>query len=583
MTHPHTPLAPDQYYRELTLRNAGFISADDQCGLREAVILIAGCGSTGGSVIELLVRSGAEHLILVDNGSYELNNANRQNMVASDVGRSKVEVFAERLRQINPHLKLQLHGNGITPDNVEALVAQADVVVDAVDVTGRAGLEMKYLLHRVCQRQYKPVVCGYDMAAAQYIPVFDYRNPDLPVLDNQLSAEQVATLDPLQACTFLIPVECIPLEMYAELDRHLAGKDYTSQLGIAAHLFGTLATALIIDLVNGRPVRDAIYVDVWELIRRRDAQAEQEHQLQLADGRQALAQWRKLPPEKPDAFFLERSLAHYQAPQLAGLRDYQQFCIDRRSGIATYAIPNYQLDNKLTRQLLRFAFVHYAKVGFINPQTAALQQLHAEPLERLAQDDVHILLVNQADNQLLAYSTLKAPVVRGRRFDDPQRPAFGVETAFGRDLYDDIGALQDMPVEQVREIGRVTKAAMDDPVLSAKAGLLLLSAYRKLLIRPDSGVLAMVGDGERQVTLRNLSFYGFRPNVMPQRLACIPTEHLYANRYQGREVYPFWLSLDALDTQQAARVEQLIELDGEEFLSRLREMKQQNSNAQIGA
>lgn len=582
MTQALTPQDPDQYYRELTLRNAGFISTDEQCGLREAVILIAGCGSTGGSVIELLVRSGAEHLILVDNGSYELNNANRQNMVASDVGRAKVEVFAERLQQINPHLKLQLHGNGITADNVEALVEQADVVVDAVDVTGRAGLEMKFLLHRVCQRRYKPVVCGYDMAAAQYIPVFDYRNPDLPVLGNQLSAEQVATLDPLQACTHLIPVECIPLEMYAELDRHLAGKDYTSQLGIAAHLFGTLATAMIIDIVNGRAIREAVYVDVWELVRRRDGRAEQLHQQQLEQGRQALAQWQQLPAERPDPFFLERSVAHYQAPQLTGLRDYQQFLIDERGGIQTYAIPNYQLDNKLTRQLLRFAFVHYARVGFINPQVAALGQLHAEPLERLAPEDVHIVLVSAASHDLLAYSTLKAPLARGVLFGDAQRPAFGVESAFGRDLYAGVPELHGLQVAQVREIGRVTKAQIDDPVLAAKAGLLLLSAYRKLLLRPDSGVVAMVGDGERQVTLRNLSFFGFRPNIMPARNACIPAEHLYAKRYQGREVHPFWLFLDAMDHAHADRIERLLDLTGDEFLSQLRAIKQQNT-LHIGA
>ncbi|QKE61966.1 ThiF family adenylyltransferase [Aquipseudomonas campi] len=582
MSHPLPPLDHDQFYRELTLRNAGFISTDEQCGLREAVILIAGCGSTGGSVIELLVRSGAEHLILADNGSYELNNANRQNMVISDIGRTKVEVFAERVRQINPYIKLELHGHGVTPDNVEAMVAQADVVVDAIDVTGRSGLEMKYLLHRVCQRQYKPVVCGYDMAAAQYIPVFDYRNPDLAVLDNQLSAEQVATLDPMQACSFLIPVECVPLEMYAELDRHLAGKDYTSQLGVAAHLFGTLATALIIDLLNGRAVRDAIYVDVWELIRRRDALAEREHQRQLEQGRQALAQWRQLPPELPDAFFLERSVKHYQAPLLGGLRSYQQFCIDRRAGIATYAIPNYQLDNNLTRQLLRFAFVHYAKVGFINPLVASSRQLHAEPLENLAQEDVHIVLVRESDQQLLAYSTLKAPIARGKRFDDAQRPAFGVETAFGRDLYAQIAELQDLPVEQVREIGRVTKAQIGDPVLEAKAGMLLLSAYGRLLCMADSGVAAMVGDGERQVTLRNLGFFGFRPQIMPARDASIPSEHLYANRYQGREVHPFWLRLDAIDRERVAQIESLIELEGDEFLSQLRAAKQQTP-LQIGA
>src|SRR5690606_12959269 len=207
------------------------------------------------------------------------------------------------------------------------------------------------------------------------------------------------------------------------------------------------------------------------------------------------------------------------APRLGGLHGYEQFRIDSRAGIASYAIPNYQLDNNLTRQLLRFAFVHYARVGFINPQAAAQRQLHAEPLENLAQEDVHIVLVRESDQQLLAYSTLKGPIARGRRFDDPQRPAFGVETAFGRDLSAGVAELQELPGEEVREIGRVTKAQIGDPLLEAKAGLLLLSAYGRLLCRGDSGVTAMVGDGERQVTLRNLAFFGFRPQILPARVA----------------------------------------------------------------
>jgi hypothetical protein len=95
-------------------------------------------------------------------------------------------------------------------------------------------------------------------------------------------------------------------------------------------------------------------------------------------------------------------------------------------------------------------------------------------------------------------------------------------------------------------------------------------------------VAAMVGDGERQVTLRNLGFFGFRPQVMPARAASIPAEHLYANRYQGREVHPFWLRLDAIDRERVAQIEGLIELEGDEFLSQLREAKQQN-NLHIGA
>ena len=119
-------------------------------------------------------------------------------------------------------------------------------------------------------------------------------------------------------------------------------------------------------------------------------------------------------------------------------------------------------------------------------------------------------------------------------------------------------------------------------VLEAKAGMLLLSAYGKLLCRADSGVAAMVGDGERQVTLRNLGFFGFRPQVMPARDASIPAEHLYANRYQGREVHPFWLRLDAIDHERVAQIEGLIELEGDEFLSQLRDAKQ-HTPLHIGA
>jgi hypothetical protein len=69
---------------------------------------------------------------------------------------------------------------------------------------------------------------------------------------------------------------------------------------------------------------------------------------------------------------------------------------------------------------------------------------------------------------------------------------------------------------------------------------------------------------------------------MPARAASIPAEHLYANRYQGREVHPFWLRLDAIDRERVAQIEGLIELEGDEFLSQLREAKQQN-NLHIGA
>lgn len=559
-----------QFYHEFTLRNAGFISSNEQQVLRQAHILIAGCGSTGGSVIEVLVRSGAEHLALADNGSYELNNANRQNMVLTDVGRAKVDVFRERMSQINPFVQISTHGHGITPDNVEELVQWADIIVDAVDVTGRSGLEMKFLLHEVAHRERKAVICGYDMAAAQYVPVFDYRDGSLPLMGGLLSAEEVATLDPLQACARLIPDEFIPVEMFDELARHQQGKDYTSQLCLAANLFGVLGSTLVLDMLNNRPVETENYVDLWSLLRKPQVHDEQALQ-QLRSGLRA---WANGPGGAVDPYFLERSLRHYQLPEIPQLNtEFSQYRLLEKAGISAFAIPHSELPQTITRTLLRFAFVHYARVGFINPEQAARRLLHHEPLSNLNARDVHIVLTDTQSGLLLGYSTLKAPVSDTLLFNNQQRPAYGVEHAFGRDLYQNVAALQNLPASSVREIGRVTKAELKDPVRNAQAGIMLLAAYHHVVSDSRYGVQAFVGDGEKNVTLRNLTFFGFNPQLLPARSACLPAEHLYHHRYQGRDVRPFWLLLSDINHKRAVAVESLLDLEGEALLNALMESR----------
>lgn len=556
----------EKFYHEFTLRNAGFISNKEQQTLRNGSILIAGCGSTGGSVIEVLVRSGAENLALADNGSYDLNNANRQNMVLADVGRAKVDVFCERMTQINPYLRISAHGHGITPDNVDDLVQWADVIIDAVDVTGRSGLEMKFLLHEVAHRERKAVICGYDMAAAQYVPVFDYRDSSLPLMGGLLSAEEAATLDPLQACARLIPDKYIPLEMFDELTRHQQGKDYTSQLCLAANLFGVLGSTLVLDILNNRSVETENYVDLWRLLRKEEPRNEQT----LQQSRNELRAWVNGPGGDVDPYFLERSLSHYQLPKLAQLNaDYSQYLLLEKAGISAFAIPHVVLSETIARKLLRFAFVHYARVGFINPEQAARHLLHHEPLSNLDAGDVHIVLTDSQSGLLLGYSTLKAPLSETLSFNSQARPAYGVENAFGRDLYTNIAELQNLPVCAVREIGRVTKAELSDPIRNAQTGIMLLAAYHHVVSDPRYGIQAFVGDGEKNVTLRNLTFFGFNPQLLSARIACLPSNHLYHHRYQGREVRPFWLMLNKIDRQRAHTVESLLDLPSESLLEAL--------------
>jgi molybdopterin/thiamine biosynthesis adenylyltransferase len=284
------PANHEVFYRELTLRNSGFIAEAEQERLRRACVLVAGCGSTGGSVVEPLVRLGAEDLVLVDNGTYELNNANRQNMTIADVGEHKVAVLERRCRSINPYCRIATHPDGVTIDNVNEIVQRADVVVDAVDVTSRAGLQMKHALHVAAARRRKPVICGYDMAAAQYVSVLDYRDPELAPLGGMLDARLIDTLDPMTCCALLVPGKYVPPEMFAEIDRHYRReKSFVSQLGIAANLFGVLGTALVLDLLERRPVKTEIYVDVWAITR--DRRVDQETELRAVADRDRLEQF----------------------------------------------------------------------------------------------------------------------------------------------------------------------------------------------------------------------------------------------------------------------------------------------------
>lgn len=566
----------EDFYKEFTLRNAGFISEQEQAVLRNSVILVAGCGSTGGSAIELLVRSGAENLILIDNGTYDLNNSNRQNMTLEDVGELKPEVFKLRCNAINPFARIEVCNIGITPDNVEDYVTRADIVIDAVDVTGRSGLEMKFLLHEVCHQYHKGVICGYDMAATQYIPIFDYRDKSLALFDNQITTDMVATMEPLKVCTFLVPVTEIPEAMFEELERSQQGKDYTSQLGIAANLFGTITTGLVIDMLNNKPVKKEYTVDVWKLIR-----GEYESPEKLAVYQDAIEKWKTEKDDIQDDEFLKRSTKHYSIPFIPTLfREFSNSSntLSETENLVSLGIPHKDMSDVAAKQLLRYAFVHYAKVGFINQDQASKELLHSEPLENLSADDLHIIVLEKLTGKVMAYSTLKAPIDLGVEFSQENRALYSVENAFGHDLYSGIEALSKYSVEQVREIGRVVKTQVSDPVVSGKVGVMLLAAYRALIADPKNDIKAMVGDGETNVTLRNLELYGFNPTVIENAQVSIPAEHLYSSRYAGRAVSPFWFEVSNIDLKKAFVLESLLSIQDEQFLNAYQKIKSTSLN-----
>ena len=87
--------------------------------LQGASVLVFGVGGVGSHCIEALARSGVGRLTLVDNDVVSVTNINRQSIALhSTVGRYKTEVMKEKIRDINPEIRVDTHETFILNDNV---------------------------------------------------------------------------------------------------------------------------------------------------------------------------------------------------------------------------------------------------------------------------------------------------------------------------------------------------------------------------------------------------------------------------------------------------------------------------------
>ena len=117
------------------IRTELLIGSEGMGRLRESSVLVFGVGGVGSHCIEALARSGVGHLILVDNDVVSLSNISRQSIALhSTVGRYKTEVMKEKIRDIDPGIRVDTHETFILSDNVEDVITGTeDYIIDAVD------------------------------------------------------------------------------------------------------------------------------------------------------------------------------------------------------------------------------------------------------------------------------------------------------------------------------------------------------------------------------------------------------------------------------------------------------------------
>lgn len=130
------------------------IGEEGQRKLKGSSVLISRVGGLGGLVALELAAAGVGRLVLAHGGRLKLADLNRQLLqTRSHVGEVRMESIVRRLRELNPDCEIVGVAENASDENVNALVAQADIVVDAAPL-----FQERLALNAAARRAGKPMV-----------------------------------------------------------------------------------------------------------------------------------------------------------------------------------------------------------------------------------------------------------------------------------------------------------------------------------------------------------------------------------------------------------------------------------------
>jgi adenylyltransferase/sulfurtransferase len=157
-----------RYSRHLLLDEVG---VEGQRRLKASSVLCVGAGGLGSPLLMYLAAAGVGRIGIVDFDAVDESNLHRQVIHGTgSLGRSKVDSAAERIREINPHVRVDAHHEPLTRANALRILGPYDAVVDGTD-----NFPTRYLINDACVMLGKPNVYGSIFKFEGQVSVFNYR------------------------------------------------------------------------------------------------------------------------------------------------------------------------------------------------------------------------------------------------------------------------------------------------------------------------------------------------------------------------------------------------------------------------
>ena len=162
-----------RYSRHILLNEVG---VEGQERIMQGRALVIGVGGLGSPAILYLATAGIGHLTLVDHDTVDVTNLQRQIAHTEDrVGQAKVDSARQTLLAINSQLHITALNERADAPRLNALVADADVVLDCSD-----NFATRQALNAACVRHGVPLVSGAAIRFDGQLAVYDPRRPDSP-------------------------------------------------------------------------------------------------------------------------------------------------------------------------------------------------------------------------------------------------------------------------------------------------------------------------------------------------------------------------------------------------------------------
>ena len=148
-----TPEERGRYARHLMLPELG---VEGQERLKASSVLCVGAGGLGSSLLLYLAAAGVGRIGIVDGDVVELSNLQRQVIHgSSSIGVSKAQSAANRIAELNPLCRVELHERMIDSSNALELIGDYDLVCDGSD-----NFPTRFLVNDACVLSRRPLIYG---------------------------------------------------------------------------------------------------------------------------------------------------------------------------------------------------------------------------------------------------------------------------------------------------------------------------------------------------------------------------------------------------------------------------------------